>query len=364
MDQSYHEILSIIRLRSESPPWLDDIILFLLAALVLLSLFSYSFGKVRAQRHAIAAFMDNAKERGLSEKQNRLLLHIARQDRMKQPLLLLSSLKSFDTHVGRHAAHLSKHRTAESKKTLEEISRIRQALHFDAAPLEQPMHTTRELEPGQILMVWPVKGGPKGFAQCVVVHRDDRAITAVPLLREDDRHLCELKTGDKVKVRFWRAEDTEYRFRTEILETIPEVTSLVIKHAEHLERVDKRDFFRLHTSFDLALYRVEEEEVPEESLKEEAIESSDPICVRAIDISGGGFGVLSQEEIPADTMLRIDPDFEQIFPLADMHCQVIEQVPHPKGGYRASLEFVGPSAKLQSEIVRLIYQQQILHAAV
>jgi len=31
-------------------------------------------------------------------------------------------------------------------------------------------------------MVWPVKGGPSGFIHCVVVHRDDDAIVAVPLL--------------------------------------------------------------------------------------------------------------------------------------------------------------------------------------
>lgn len=361
MDQGYREILPIIRLRSESPPWLDTIVLLLLAALVLIPLLSYLFGKIRSRRQTLATFMDNAAECGLSEKQSQLLLHIARQDRMKQPLLLLSSLKSFDRHVGRHAARLNQQKNAAAKKTIEEISLIRQALHFDNTPLGQPMQTTRELEPGQTLMVWPVKGGPKGFSQCVIVHRDDHAITAVPLIREDESHLCALQAGDKIKVRFWRAEDTEYRFRTEILETVAAVTSITIKHAEHLERVQKRDFFRLHTNFDLALYR--NGETIEESLVEEDRELPAPIRVRVVDISGGGLAVLSREELPEDTTLKVDPDCAHTFPLANMHCLVIKQSRDNKGGYRANLEFIDPPTKQQNEIVRRIYQQQIRNAA-
>jgi hypothetical protein len=45
LDQGYREILPIIRLRSESPQWLDTIVLLLLAALVLIPLFLIELAK-------------------------------------------------------------------------------------------------------------------------------------------------------------------------------------------------------------------------------------------------------------------------------------------------------------------------------
>jgi c-di-GMP-binding flagellar brake protein YcgR len=93
-----------------------------------------------------------------------------------------------------------------------------------------------------------------GFIQCVVVGRDERAVTAVPLRHDGDHLLSQLQAGPKIKVRFWRDGDTEYRFRTDILEFEQHTTSVRIRHAEELERVQQRYFYRIHVGLPIVLY--------------------------------------------------------------------------------------------------------------
>jgi len=85
--------------------------------------------------------------------------------------------------------------------------------------------------------------------------------------------------------------------------------------------------------------------------------------VQVVDISGGGLAVLTRQKLPEDAVLEIAPDEDLPFPLAGLRCLVVKQAPDRKGGYRANLEYVDPPAKRQNEIVRRIYQQQILNAA-
>ena len=354
MDESFRSVLPYFRLRVEYP-WLMDIVVGLFLLLVLSALITSLVRKYRWQRYVWNTFSTTALERGLSDAQWQLLKQIARHDRMKNPLLLLSSLNAFDRHISRYVSRLTNRNKSDRHKTIEDLAHIRTLLGFDRPLLGQPMRTTRELEPGHTLMVWPVKGGGhKGFSQCVVVSRDDRAITAVPLLREDDQHLTALAPGDKIKVRFWRDHDTEYRFRTKILDAVAGTTSIVIEHAEYLERIQKRDFFRLNVGFGVVLYAVSEtEQIAEDTPRLEGT---------VTDISGGGLNILTRKEVPPAGLLRIDPQFKEVFPLAGLQCKVIGQLKQP-GGYGVHLEFVELSPKQEGELVRKIYEQQI-HRAV
>ena len=205
-------------------------------------------------------------------------------------------------------------------------------------------------------MVFPVKKDVKGFCQCVIVHRDESAITAVPRLREDEQRFGGLKSGDRLKVRFWREGDTEYRFRTEVLDTVPQTIGILLRHAEKLERIQKRDFFRLEVSFDLCFFSVSAaSEAEQEEEKGRVVEG------RVVDINGGGLGFLTQEPVPTGSVLELDPDFRGLFPLAGLRCKVIEQSEHSQG-YSLGLEFVDLLPGHEGEIIHQIYEQQIERA--
>ena len=358
MDKSYEGLLPLIRLRGEAPEWITPLLLGFLAAL-LLSMIAYPFiRRFRWQRQLWHTFIGSAKERGLAPNERQLLEAIARADKMKHPLLLLTSLKAFDEHVGKYANQVDRRSADPDPPKLKEISEIRRKLGFDHPAPGQPVYSTREIQTGQTIMLWPVKGGPRGFCSCFVIHVDEHAITVVPLIKEEDKHLNALGEGDKVKVRFWREGDTEYRFRSQVVETMPETTTIKIRHSQHLEHLQKRDFFRLETNFPLTLFPVTQRNgngFP--AAEKEAAEVSTVIEVQVVNVSGGGLGIVTQSEIEEGTALTIDPKFDDSFPLAGLVCRVVRVFKHPKGS-GMSLEFVDLPTTRERDLVRTIYAYQ------
>ena len=366
MDQSYESLLPLIRLRNEAPEWILPLLLGFIAALVL-SMIAYPFiRKFRWQRHLWRTFADSARERGLSEKEEHLLEGIARSARMKHPLLLLTSLKAFDKHVGGYAHRVDRENKKTAPPDLKDIAEIRRKLDFDRPAPGQPVYSTRTIQIGQTIMVWPVSGGPKGFCSCFVVHVDERAIAVVPLLIAESRQLEALSQGDKVKVRFWPEGDTEYRFRSQVIEAMSETATLKIRHAERLEKIQKRDFFRLDTSFRVSLIPAPAkpggdesaagaEPHPGDATKDE--EKPAVIDASVFNVSGGGLGVATREALEPDTVLTVDPKFKNSFPIAGLQCRVVRVFDHRKG-HGANLEFVDFPTSAERDLIRAIYAYQ------
>lgn len=348
VDDSYRPILSQIQLRGSYPVWLPDLIVGLLLFVIIASL---TYPLVRHwlwRRQTYRQLASSARERGLNMAQTALLEQIARKARLRQPLLLLTSLSAFDRRIGNFAKQL---KGPDRDATLEQLGEIRFALGFDRTPLDVPLHATRQLLVGQRLQIYPARGDRGGFAQCVLVSADQRGLSAVPLLRRDEERLCNLEPGERLKVRFWREGDTEYRFRSTVLECVPETTTLVIGHVDKLERIQKRDFFRLEVQFELSLAIVSETSEPESELQES-------VSGTVVDISGGGLGLFSAQALEVGTLLQIPEKIATPFPIAGLRCQVSECRQQGQQ-YKSGLEFVDISSRQQSEIVRIIYQKQI-----
>lgn len=356
MGESYREILPYLRPRStelSEMGWLGVLSVGILVAVAVGAVASFVWTRWRARSLARRSFVHAALEHRLSKAQVRLLLDLASRHHMHDPLLLLTSLKAFDRHAGRLAGAVG---SDGDDPRLEMLSAIRRRLGFDAPPTEQRFYTTRTLAPGQVLMVWP-HGSDTGFLHCVVVDRDERAVTAVPLLRDGDRRLSELAAGDAIKVRFWRKGDTEYRFRAQILEVQARTTSIRIRHAEQLERVQLRDYYRVAASFQLILY-VLPQGVEEVSPERVSAVAADRLSATAIDISGGGLSVHVGAAVPRSSELVVDPDFAGEFPLAGIHCLVVEQAAR-EGGWYVRLQFVALPGEVRDDLVAAVFAHEM-----
>jgi len=355
MDESFESVLPHFRLSTEYPwayPWLVDLVAVVSLGTLVVLLAGLLIRRLRFQRQVWANFHATASEHGLSDEQTSLMERIARRAKMRQPLLLLTSVQSYDLRVSAYLKRQPESQTRQAE--IDSLGHIRLLLGYDRVPTGQPLRTTRELSTGQRLMVWPVKGGPPGFCHAVVVHRDDDAIVAVPLLREDDDFLAQLQSGDRIKVRFWRRHDTEYRFRTTILEANPDTTAIVIGHSERLERIQKRDFYRLAVRFRLGLIVL-----PEPGAGgAESIAAGRRLDVSVADISGGGLGVAVNATVAPDATVVVDPGYNGPFPIAGLWCHVAGQ--EERDGKRfLRLEFTNLSRERQEDLVGVIQRQQI-----
>lgn len=350
MDPTFEQILPYIRPRSGDMGWLGWAVVSLLVALLLGAVLTYIATGWRQRRRTRQAFYRAGLERRLSKKQVRELFDISRRHRMRDPLLLLTSLKVFDQHAGRLAAE-----TAPGSGTMDRLAAIRRRLGFDAPATAQRFYTTRTLGRGQRLMVWP-HGHEAGFVHCVVVGRDERAVTAVPLRRTDDRLLSRLAPGDKVKARFWRDGDTEYRFRTQILEVVEETTTIRLCHAERLERVQLRDYYRIGVNEPIQLYVLPPgvEQVKADNVAAKALELRDATLV---DLSGGGLAVQVKSELPRHSEVVVHPDYAGPFPLAGAQLVQIEQTRRDRH-WRARLQFVSLPDSVRDDLVAAIFEHE------
>lgn len=344
MDDSYRSLLPLIRLRSENPDWFVPFVLVSLVLMLVLPLVHFFVYRYRARKQLWSTFRDNALECGLDEAQIQFLERVAFSERMRHPLILLSSHNAFDRYTGRHIKEADPG----------EIARMRDLLHFGHPLTDHPLHSTHQLALGQPLLVWPVKGGPQGFVQCVLVDRDEHALYAAPLLRESDRHLSGLEAEDRVKVRFWREGDTEYRFRTRILKTPADTTTIAIKHTDEMERIQKRDFFRLDVRFDLTLHLAADETASKEP---QTVDGT------VTNISGGGLSLLTATPVALGSLLEIDSGFAGAFPLAGIHCQTVS-ADDTRKGWHLRVEFVDLPSQTESAIVRQIYKLQLKRIAI
>lgn len=349
MDSGFQQVLPYIRPRSGELGWLGLLVGGMLLALLVGSVLTWLATIWRRRTQTRRSFFAAAAERQLSPKHTQLLYDISRQHGMRDPLLLLTSLRTFDQHAGRVAE-------GGDKRRLKAVGAARMRLGFDTPSVQQRFYTTRTLAPGQKLMVWP-HGQEAGFIQCVVVDRDERAITAVPLRRDDDRLLSNLQAGDQIKVRFWRDGDTEYRFRTDILEVESDRTSIRIRHAETLERVQQRDFYRVRVGRPLGLYALPPgiEDLEPDKVSAAATDRLDGTL---LDISGGGLSFFDEKPVPRQGELVVDPDYDGPFPIAGAHLLLVEQHQQPEG-WRVRLQFVELPASVKDDLVAAIFDFEL-----
>lgn len=357
MDDSFRQVLPYLRPRTGDMGWLAALAAGILLAVALGAIAAYLYAVWRSRVRTRNAFCRAALERRLSKRQVRLLLDLARQHKMHDPLLLLTSLKAFDRYVGQLAARIG----LAADERLDLLAAARRRLGFDTPDLHQRFFSTRTLSPGQMLAIWP-HGADEGFLRVVVVHRDEQAISAAPLLRNDDRRLSSLATGDRVKVRFWRKGDTEYRFRTDILEAVEHTTTIRIRHAEQLERVQLRDYYRVPTHFEVVLYALP---VGVEQIKAEGVAALATARLVAVagDVSGGGLSVHTGEPVPRLSEVVIDPEFDGPFPLAGVHCLVGDQQQR-HGQWRVRLQYVDDLPKeVRDELVAAVFAHEVSRSA-
>jgi hypothetical protein len=102
----------------------------------------------------------------------------------------------------------------------------------------------------------------------------------------------------------------------------------------------------------------EPEEIGGEGLPIFELESARRIDATVTNISAGGLGVVVHGELPPGDRWLVDPAFEGSFPLASVVCRVLGG---PMGS-NVKLRFEDLARQAEGDIVRMVYQHQLLGA--
>ena len=411
------EILPLLRPRSAEPTLFSQTVFYLLVAGLASLVVLYFVRRFLLRRRRHREFLEYGHKLGLQDSEILFLRKIGLREKMKNPLRLLTSVTMFDRHVGAFAGRLAAKNLEHP--LLDDIASIRQALNFDAVPEAKALNSTRQIEKGQSLLAWQGPDIVEGFSPWLVVKRNEGALPLVPILEGDRGYFADLKVGDPISARFWRQGDTEYRFDTRVARV--EAGGAYLLHHADVERLQQRDFFRIDVDFAITLYaippdieesesragsetsvteggrvdpgaaRAEEEaavallDQEEDDGSQHPLEESEPPAsvtdipfgpeevggegllelesTRRIDatvtnISAGGLGVIVHGELPPEDRWLVDPAFEGSFPLASVVCRVLGG---PKGS-NVKLRFEDLAPQAEADIVRMVYQHQLLGA--
>ena len=416
-NERIREILPLLRPRSAEPTVFNQTVLYLLCIGLVLIVFFYAKRRYRHWREEESQFRQLGREHGLKSRQIEFLRKAGRRRRLKSPRRLLTSASSFERHIGDYATDLAAKDL--DHPDLKRIAEIREALGFDELPPAQALTSTRQVEKGQTFLIWEETDHKEGFAPWIVVDRHEAALTVSPLLKADD-HLGDqraaLRTGDEVSVRFWREGDTEYRFHTRVLDIGGE-SSVLLRHTGEVERLQQRDFVRVHVDFPVTLYLLDEETANQDDVHSEqaavamldgggsadgesdtggedpssdggweALDDGDPsadgdqvgdrgladehqldaapqIQGQVVNISAGGMGVLLREPLPNTKRWLVAPDFRGTFPLAGILCTVVGDQKSRGDATLVKLKFDKLTSAAERDIVKQVYEHQILEVS-
>ncbi len=244
--QAYSDIFDIIRPRSESPDYYLWVFLGFLALIVVLVVVEAYILRRRHRAHTHRTFRSLAEEKGLTHTEEEIVWKIAEGVSSGNPPIVLSSMSAFNQGVNHLIQKIGTDDPISLRNLDEWLVLIRRKLRFDELPAGWAFKTTRDIPDGQRLLAGFKHEDQTRFCTCLVAEVDGAGILVSPLLRTDEEAFREVSEEDVVYVRFWRHGDTEYKFRTKLLPgSDAGPGTLLLAHAEELDRVQRRDFFRV-----------------------------------------------------------------------------------------------------------------------
>lgn len=321
--------------------------------------------KLAAMQGIIDLYQKVIEDREISPEEGDLLSSILTSQKVENPYLLVSSLKTFDGCVEKEIARIKASGISEEKQQelAMRISRIRRKLGFQAPAFGQPIVSTRELEIGHPMHI--ILPGPASNKIMLtrVIDIDEMDITITrPAIKEGYLHLHK---NQKIMCYIWRDYDAGYYFPTTVLGEVDTPMPLAfLAHSSKLKRMQRRQFFRVPVSLPTTFYHVSHEQLrkikeTKEYLKLQDLEAYD---AQIEDLSGGGISFCSNKTINEGELFTIVLDFQD----GEKPMQVAGKILHAddvfRDGRRCHLiraEFAGLSEKKRGRIIRYVYKEQV-----
>ncbi len=295
-----------------------------LAALVGLLLLLFLSRPLRRRWERARRFRRLSRERGLSAAEQRRLAAMAREAGT-EPLTVLERREEFERATARA---LRRHTVGELPPL---VRRLRHAFSFDRVPPSAALLSSRELEPGALLLLGALP------ARVTAVTEE---VLAVATGQEPA-----LSPGDAATVALSRGRDARYQLRClvrSVERTAPEGFIVQLEHDESPERIQARAAVRVPVRGGVGLTRLGPGGAPEEPAA--------ALLAELLDLSGGGVLVSCHGRIARGERFLLSfgaggARFE------DVRAEVLRTEEGPGGSCRAHLAFRGLDGALRDRLV-------------
>jgi c-di-GMP-binding flagellar brake protein YcgR len=269
------------------------------------------------QRYSSALFRRAGKALGLSAPQIELLESLVQSCKVKQPMLLFSSVGLLDDTLRKGLYSLENARdlseeARESRTAL--IYQIKGTIERNARK-GAVMRSTTSLRPGQMLSITPE--GALQFASKVISNMKDFLTVSVPTqpAGADSRWM----RGTRLSVYFWRDNDAGYSFGSKILgyDTVKGVPSILIQHSRTLSREQRRRNRRRELMAACYYYpiRIVETGQGRKAERKAVVEQSLRTLGTLVDLSMGGCRIQTTNPLEKGKLVMVEFGLERRAPV-------------------------------------------------
>jgi hypothetical protein len=295
-------------------------------------------------------FYIRGKESGFKFGEINALRRVAVASRMKDPAALYWSQRQLDRCIAGSITRVRAQGDMDDPRTINFLQKLfdfRKQVEFNKPKYRTGLRTSRSMTKGQKVRI-PVPG--IGVFETTVVENMRRYI-ALAYPRGKRLPPGHSWRNLKIDVFFWRAEDAEYYFETQVIEDLydKKVPVLHILHSDNLVRAQKRGSVRLALALPVSLYPLRSIDAANEF-----IETRQGYKGRMIDFSEDGFAVRvggkTNAGLPIKIQLALDNDFIVM-------CGIVKNVTYNPKINQSVLHAQAskPSAKMKIAILTQVY---------
>lgn len=205
----------------------------------------------------------------------------------------------------------------------------------------------QSLEINQKIEIEIPEGPFRGSYNSKVSNITEEKITVMAIYKREE--VIPVSKGLEVKI-LYEGDSAFYSLTTEIIERIKEpIPSLVLRHTDQIERIQRRRYFRVKINKDIN-YLV----IKEHKNEEDKPEFKD---TTAIDLSGGGLLMVLDEDLEINDRLLFDLKIKEIDKLIEGK---IVRIKYNTDGYSktAGIEFVDIERKDRDKIISYLFNYQ------
>jgi c-di-GMP-binding flagellar brake protein YcgR len=274
-----------------------------------------------------------------------------------EPLRAVTVRHDYDHCVDLEMAALAKGAQGEFDRAGAELRDIRVHLGLDFIPYGQRIFSTRELRSGQVVTLWPEGQSSAPRRQMRVVEIDEGHMHLAPMTL-GDAAVPTPAADSPMRGQAWRDDDARYMFTVPFVREEGTPSTWVVRHTSDLDRMQSRDFFRVHFEQTVTVGVLESPPGGEmEKLARQPVVTR--LRGRLTSLSAGGFALVVQQPVPAHVYLRVHLELKGSKSL-DLDARIVHTA--MLGGGRTLLRgsFVRITEEEREELVRFVtlLQQQ------
>ncbi len=337
--------------------WPVVIFASLFALAIFLEVMRQRRGRKRRVEKAWDTVGEIAKEKDFSENTWRLLYSLIEACSPTDPLEVVTVRRRFNQCV---EAFLKTLRAtgdmARYARVGAELRDLRVRLALDFVPFHQPIDTTRDIPPGQMLLAARTsEGGPRWFRLTVVSVDEAYLHAAFDHSRKDVSHPT-LRPGDELRCRFWRADDARYTFTSTVARLEEETGQALLNHPADLQRIQARGNYRVRLNVPVMIDLVD---APSDGNYENVRvrPSVGQIRGRLVDLSAGGLAVELSQALPRQVLIRMTLDLEDL-ELCTVNARIVETVSQPSGRCLVRGAYVDVEEETRDAIAHYVWLRQ------